>query len=106
MYSKGDAERAIRLADKFLKWASSVEDLPDPGVVHEEVDYDKEAERMYWTRKRRWSALVGEANNKSFAEPDEEYIPKLHKTGSFVTPTSKFGAKGPAPATAPPKWTP
>jgi len=29
LYTKADAERAIKLADEFVRWAAQVEDLPD-----------------------------------------------------------------------------
>jgi hypothetical protein len=56
-YNKADAERAIKIADAFLKWAAAIEDLPDPGVVKEGKD---NLETQAEIRKQRWAGMAGQ----------------------------------------------
>eukprot|EP00929_Paragymnodinium_shiwhaense_P109155 TRINITY_DN754_c5_g1_i1.p1 TRINITY_DN754_c5_g1~~TRINITY_DN754_c5_g1_i1.p1 ORF type:complete len:4259 (+),score=1336.88 TRINITY_DN754_c5_g1_i1:96-12872(+) len=60
LYNKADAERAIRIADAFLKWAGTIEDLPDPGTHSGAVQ--QATETMMEIRKRRWTQMAGGPN--------------------------------------------
>eukprot|EP00971_Amphidinium_carterae_P159033 3153208-Amphidinium_carterae.1 len=60
LYNAQDAERALHIAEEVLRWAAVIEDLPDPGVQKQGDDLKGILE----ARKRRWSELVEEADNK------------------------------------------
>eukprot|EP00928_Gymnodinium_smaydae_P095838 TRINITY_DN8323_c0_g2_i1.p1 TRINITY_DN8323_c0_g2~~TRINITY_DN8323_c0_g2_i1.p1 ORF type:complete len:4833 (+),score=938.40 TRINITY_DN8323_c0_g2_i1:126-14624(+) len=106
LYPAKDGERAIHIADRFLKWASTIEDLPDPGV---EAQESNESERMLAMRRRRWTELMGQADNKGMGEAPSGR-PPVHAKGpplvpaagapgglasSFANPSSKFSPPAP-----------
>jgi len=100
MYSKADGERAIRIADSFLKWAGTVEDLPDPGRM-EKVSDEQETTRMEGIRKRRWSELV-KSSDKRMAPPTAKARPAPPAAQEPPTPKAPPVAQEPPTPKAPP----
>merc|ERR1740121_2036663 len=54
-YSEHDAQRALRIAEAFIKWASNVEDMPDMLVEDASWKGDMSMDEI---RKRRWASVA------------------------------------------------
>jgi len=67
-YTKADADRALKLAEETLKWASDVEDLPDPGLIRRNATGVSEVQAAEDIRKRRWADMVGTSGSATDAE--------------------------------------
>jgi len=98
-YTKADAERALKLAEATLKWASDVEDLPDPGILKR--TQQDEAQVTIDIRKRRWADMVGTSGTATDAEKMKlkssvpEWKPKAQTAAG--TPAASFATSSSAP---------
>eukprot|EP00421_Protoceratium_reticulatum_P020770 CAMPEP_0168380846 /NCGR_PEP_ID=MMETSP0228-20121227/12571_1 /TAXON_ID=133427 /ORGANISM="Protoceratium reticulatum, Strain CCCM 535 (=CCMP 1889)" /LENGTH=656 /DNA_ID=CAMNT_0008393925 /DNA_START=30 /DNA_END=1997 /DNA_ORIENTATION=- len=82
-YTTADSDRAMRLAEDFVKWAAHVEDLPDM-LTDNRPGNDAVLEDI---RKRRWSSVAEAAGL-----PDAE-VNQMRPTPA----TQEAGAASPAP---------
>jgi len=76
LYEEHDAQRALRMAERFVEWAERVEDLPDPG-----------------RNRRRWNQFD---ESQTITQPDPAAMvqPLVPQIPRFVPPP--FGRASPA----------
>jgi len=108
-YHKADAERALKLAEDTLKWATDVEDLPDPGITKKSNQAD-EAQATLDIRKRRWADMVGTSGTATNAEKASLQknapawsTPSASSSGAPGKASAKFVVPPPKTGAAPPQ---